>query len=137
MLKWVFVVLLAIQAHFAASYLVPLDAQAQRTFAGLLRWVWPWAIGDGGPLGRMTAEGFPMAGFFLAVTSATVLILAALSMVGIWVPSTWWRVLAVSGALLSVLLMLLFPGITKLLPIATGLVILAAGLGYWSPLPTR
>ena len=68
-MKWVFVALLAVQAHFAASYLVPLDEQAQRTFGGLLRWAWPWAIGDRGPLGRMTSSGFPLPGFFLAVTA--------------------------------------------------------------------
>lgn len=135
--KWVLVALLVIQAHFAASYLVPLDEQAQRTFGGLLRWVWPWAIGDGGPLGRMTPAGFPMAGFFIAVTSATLLILALLAVIGVWVPLDWWRVLAISGAVLSVVLMLLFFGITKVLPIVTALLILGAGLGYLSPVLPR
>jgi hypothetical protein len=98
MMKWLFVALLVVQAHFAASYLVPLDEQAQRTFGGLLRWAWPWAIGDGGPLGRMTSTGFPIQGFFLAVTAAGVLILAVLAVLGIWVPFHWWRVLAITGA---------------------------------------
>jgi hypothetical protein len=133
MIKWLFIALVVVQAHFAASYLVPLDEQAQRTFGGLLRWLWPWSIGDGGPLGRMTADGFPMAGFFLAVTAAALLILAALAIAGVWVPVGWWRGLAVAGALLSALLMLLFFGGTKILPIVTALVILAAGLGYWFP----
>ena len=52
-MKWPFAVLLALQAHFAASYLVPLDSGAQREFGGLLRWAWPWSIGDGGILGRI------------------------------------------------------------------------------------
>ncbi len=137
MQKWLFAALLALQAHFAASYLVPLDEQAQRTFAGLLRWAWPWAIGDSGPLGQMTASGFPLPGFFIAVTAATLLILAALAIVGIWVPFGWWKALAIAGAVLSVVLMALFPGWTKLLPIATALAILAAGLDYWSPFATR
>jgi hypothetical protein len=133
MLRWVFVAVLAIQAHFAASYLVPLDEQAQRTFGGLLKWAWPWSIGDGGPLGRMTSSGFPLPGFFLAATSAGALILAALAVARIWVPFGWWRPLATTGAVLSLLLMALFFGLTKLLPIATALVILAAALKYWSP----
>jgi len=136
-MKWLFVALLGVQAHFAASYLVPLDEQAQRTFGGLLRWAWPWAIGDGGPLGRMTSTGFPVSGFFLAVTAAGVLVLAALALVGIWVPFGWWKGLAVTGAVLSLLLMVLFFGFTKLVPIATSLVILAAGLDYWSPVTRR
>ena len=129
--------LLAIQAHFAASYVVPLDEQAQRTFGGLLRWAWPWAIGDGGPLGHMTSSGFPISGFFIAVTTAGVLILAALALMRIWIPFEWWRALALSGAVLSLLLMALFFGATKLLPIATALVILAAALDLWSPIVSR
>jgi hypothetical protein len=136
-MRWLFVALLALQAHFAASYLVPLDEQSQRTFGGLLRWAWPWAIGDGGPLGRMTASGFPLSGFFLAVTSAGVLILAALAVARVWVPFGWWTPLAIAGAVLSLILMVLFFGLTKLLPIATALVILAAALNYWSSLTAR
>ena len=34
-MKWLFAVLLVLQAHFAASYLVPLDSGAQREFGGL------------------------------------------------------------------------------------------------------
>lgn len=128
--------LLAVQAHFAASYLVPLDEHAQRTFGGLLRWAWPWAIGDAGLLGRMTSVGFPLPGFFLAVTSAAVLILAALAVARVWVPFSWWRPLAISGAALSLLLLALFFALTKVVPIATALVILAAGLNYWSPVTT-
>lgn len=137
MLKWSFVALLALQAHFAASYLVPLDELAQRTFGGLLKWAWPWAIGDGGPLGRMTASGFPLPGFFLAATSATALILAALAVARVWVPFGWWRPLAVTGAVLSLVLMALFFGLTKLLPMATALAVLAAVFNYWSPVPAR
>lgn len=133
MIRWMFVALLVIQSHFAASYLVPLDEQAQRTFGGLLRWVWPWAIGDRGPLGRMTSSSIPISGFFLAVTTAGALLLAALAVGRIWVPFAWWRVLAIAGVGLSLTLMILFFGPTKLLPIATALVILAAALGYWSP----
>ena len=128
MIRWLFVTLLAIQAHFAASYLVPLDEQAQRAVGGLLRWAWPWAIGDAGPLGQMKSSGFPIPGFFLAVATSGVLILAALAVARIWVPFDWWRALAIIGAVLSLLLMALFFGLTKLLPIAAALVILAAAL---------
>jgi hypothetical protein len=137
LLRWAFVALLSLQAHFAASYLVPLDERAQREFGGLLKWAWPWSIGDGGPLGRMTSTGFPLAGFFLAAISATALILAALAVARVWVPFDWWRPLAITGAVLSLILMALFFGLTKLLPIATALAILAAGLKYWSPLAAR
>ncbi|HSK10966.1 MAG TPA: hypothetical protein VK911_15395 [Vicinamibacterales bacterium] len=129
--RWLFMTLLLLQAHFAASYLVPLDEGAQREFGGLLRWAWPWSIGDGGPLGRMTATGFPLAGFFIAVTAATMLFLAALALLRWWIPFDWWRALAMAGAALSLVLMVLFFGPTKLLPMATALAILAAALGYW------
>jgi hypothetical protein len=60
MLKWLFAVLLVLQAHFAASYLVPLDREAQATFGGLLRWAWPWSIGSAGggcwPRGELSSR---------------------------------------------------------------------------------
>lgn len=122
MSKWILVLLLGLEAHFAASYLVPLDERSQREFGGLLRWFWPWANGDNGPLGQVTTtSGFPIAGFFLAVTTGGVLILAALAAAGIWVPSTWWRALATVGAVLLVCLMALFFGPTKVIPIAFAL----------------
>src|SRR5829696_9178430 len=100
-LKWLFAALLVLQAHFAASYLVPLDRDAQGEFGGLLRWAWPWSDGDSGPLGQVTAySGFPLSGFFLAVTTAGLFFLAALAVVEIWVPFRWWRVPAAGGALL-------------------------------------
>jgi hypothetical protein len=120
-LKWVFVVLLGTQAHFAASYLVPLKSEDTRALGGLLRWVWPWAEGDHGPLGRMTGEGFPLSGFFLAMTAAALFVLAALAVVGLWVPFAWWRPLAIVGAVLLMGLMALFFGPTKLIPIAFAL----------------
>ena len=43
MQKWLLIALLVAQVHFAASYLVPLDAQSQGEFGGLLRWFWPWS----------------------------------------------------------------------------------------------
>src|SRR5215208_5919621 len=119
MLKWLFAALLVLQAHFAASYLVPLDREAQEEFGGLLRWAWPWSDGDSGPLGQVTvSSGFPLSGFFLA----------ALAVVGIWVPFGWWRVLAGGGAILSLLLMAAFFGATKLLPMALDLLVVWAAL---------
>ncbi len=130
MSKWILVALLGLQAHFAASYLVPLDERSQREFGGLLRWAWPWAYGDGGPLGQITqAAGFPIAGFFLAVTSGGVFLLAALAVAGLWVPLGWWRALATVGAALLLCLMALFFGPTKLLPMAFALVTLYVALG--------
>jgi hypothetical protein len=127
-MRWIFVAALTLQAHFAASYLVPLDRQAQAEFGGLLRWVWPWAHGDGGPLGRITEVGFPLPGFFLAVTAATVLLAAALAVAGWWVPAGWWRPLAFGGAGLLLVLMALFLGPTKVLPILFALATLYVAL---------
>jgi hypothetical protein len=122
MSKWILVVLLGLEVHFAASYLVPLDEPSQHEFGGLLRWFWPWANGDGGPLGQITtANGFPVTGFFLAVTAAGVLALAALAVAGIWVPVFWWRALAALGAVLLLCLMVVFFGPTKLIPMAFAL----------------
>jgi hypothetical protein len=134
MLKWLFAALLVLQAHFAASYLVPLDREAQEEFGGLLRWFWPWAIGDGGLLGRIPASGeYPVSGIVLAGSAAVVFFLAALAVAGIWVPFGWWRLLVMGGAILSLLLMAAFFGPTKLLPMALDLVVLWAAITNWLP----
>jgi hypothetical protein len=124
-MKWLLAALLVLQAHFAASYLVPLDREAQATFGGLLRWAWPWSIGDGGLLGRIPASGeYPVSGVWLGGGAALLFILAALAMVGWLVPFGWWRFLAMGGAILSLLLMVGFFGATKLLPMALDLLVL-------------
>ena len=129
MLKWLFAALLVLQAHFAASYLVPLDREAQATFGGLLRWAWPWSIGDGGLLGRIPASGqYPIYGVWLGGGAALLFILAALAVMGWWVPFGWWRVLATAGAILSLVLMVGFFGATKVLPIALDLLVLWVAL---------
>ena len=130
--KWLVVTLLLIGTHFTASYLVPLDRPSQATFGGLLRWAWPWSEGDHGPLGTMTAGGFPMIGFYLAVTAAAALLMSALALAGLWVPVGWWRVLALVGAALSVCVLALFFGPTKVLPIALNFAIIAAATGRWA-----
>lgn len=125
--NWLFSALLVLQVHFAASYLVPLDSEAQQEFGGLLRWVWPWSIGDSGPLGQIPASlNLPLSGLFLALTAATLLFFAALAVVELWVPFRWWRVLAGSGAIFSLLLMAGFFGVTKVLPMALNLAVLGA-----------
>ena len=127
--KWGFAALLALGMHFAASYLVPLDQPSQRTFGGLLRWVWPWSDGDGGPLGRVTvAAGFPLVGFAIAMGTVVLLLLAALAVTGFGVPFRWWRLLVGGGAGLSVVLMVLFFGPTKLLPLGFDLALLYVAL---------
>jgi hypothetical protein len=68
---------------------------------------------------------------FLAVTMAGVFLLAALAVVGIWVPFSWWRVPAVGGAILSLFLMAAFVGATKLLPMALDLVVLWTAITNW------
>ena len=136
MMKWLFAVLLLLQAHFAASYLVPLDQEAQRTFGGLLRWAWPWSIGDSGLLGRVTATGeYPISGVWLGGGAALLFILAALAVIGWWIPFSWSRVLATGGAILSLLLMVGFFGATKLLPMVLDLVVLWAAITDRMPAP--
>jgi hypothetical protein len=136
-MKWLFAALLMLQAHFAASYLVPLDREAQGEFGGLLRWAWPWSIGDSGLLGRIPASGeYPISGVWLAGGAALMFILAALAVMGWWVPFGWRRVLAMGGAVLSLLLMVGFFGATKVLPIIFDLVVLWAAIIDRLPAPT-
>lgn len=132
--NWLFGVLLLLHAHFAASYLVPLDEEAQGEFGGLLKWIWPWSGGDSGLLGQVTvSSGVPLPGIFLAGFAAILFFLAALAVVGIWVPLGWWRFLAGGGAVLSLVLMAGFFGATKLLPMALDLVVLWAVVTEWFP----
>jgi hypothetical protein len=135
-MEWLFALLL--EAHFATSYLVPLDAQSQREFGGLLRWAWPWADGDGGLLGTGTTySDFPVSGFFIAMTVAGLFVLAAIAMLGFWLPFEWWRVLAIAGAALSLFLMAMFFSPTKLPPMVGDLVVLWGAFANWSPVLVR
>ncbi len=137
MSKWVLVALLGVQAHFAASYLVPIDEPSQKEFGGLLRWFWPWAYGDGGPLGQIAAgSDLPPAGLFLAMAAAVLFGLAALAAAGVGVPTGWCRGLAAAGAVLLVCLLALFFGPTKLLPIALALGTLYLSLVHPAALAT-
>ncbi len=132
MAKWLFAALLLLGAHFAASYLVPLDSQAQQEFGGLLRWAWPWSDGDRGLLGQVTvSSGGPISGVWLGGGAAILFILAALAVVGWWVPFNWWRVLVIGGAICSLLLMLGFFDGRKLLPMALDLAALWAATTNW------
>jgi hypothetical protein len=122
MSTWIVVALLGLEAHFAASYLVPLDETSGKEFGGLLRWAWPWSYGDGGTVGRIAVgEDLPLSGLFLALTAAVLFVLAALSAGGFWVPSTWWRGLTAAAAVLLIGLLTLFFGPTKLIPLALAL----------------
>src|SRR5919201_4526893 len=135
--KWILVVLLGMQAHFAASYLVPLDGASQREFGGLLRWAWPWSDGDGGLLGRVTTgEGGPLPSLFLALLAGTAFLLAALAVIGWWVPAAWVRPLTGAAAALLLVLMALFFGPTKVIPIAFALGTLSVALMHPAVLVT-
>lgn len=83
-------------------------------------------------LGQVTvASGVPLSGIFLAGIAAVLFILAALAVVGIWVPFGWWRGLAGGGAILSFLLMAGFFGATKVLLMALDLVVLWDTITDW------
>lgn len=130
--KWLFSAFLILQAHFAASYLVPLDGEAQREFGGLLRWVWPWSDGDSGLFGQLTVSSdLPLIGVFLALIAATLFFCAALAVIEIRVPFGWWRILAGGGAILSLVLMAGFFGATKVMPMALDVVVLWAVATDW------
>jgi len=80
------------------------------------------------------ASGIPLSGIILAGTAGTLFFLAALAVVGLWVPRGWWRILAGGGAILSLLLMAGFFGATKLLPMALDLFVLWAAVTNRLPL---
>jgi hypothetical protein len=119
--KWMLVIALGLLTHFGASYLVPLEAKDQGALGGFLRWVWPWGMGDSGILGQVTPGVMPLGGFWIAMAAAVLSAMAALAVLGIWVPTSWWRPLAIIGASLLVLVMVGFFGPTKILPILAGL----------------
>jgi hypothetical protein len=122
MSKWLLVVALGLQAHFAASCLVPLRNVDKGAMGGTMQWFWPWGNGDHGPLGTMVADGAsPAAGILLGIASCTLFILAALAVAGWWVPTAWWRPLAVAAAGSSFVLMALFFGPTKVIPMVMAL----------------
>ena len=130
--NWLFSGLLILQAHFAASYLVPLDRDAQQEFGGLLRWVWPWSDGDSGLLGQLTVSGdLPIIGLFLAMIAGTLFFCAALAVVEIWVPFGLWRLLAGVGAILLLILLAGFFGATKVMPMVLSAVVLWAAATDW------
>ena len=124
MAKWLLVLLLLVEVHFGASYLVPLRVEDQGLFGGLLKWVWPWGVGNRGFLGEITVSGFPMTGFFFAMGAAVAFALAALGALGWLVPSGWWRACTVVGVVLSLVLLSGFLGATKVVPVGVGLVLL-------------
>lgn len=100
--KWLFTRLLLLQAHFSASYLVPLDREAQgefrRPFAvalALERWR-QWAIGPGhGSFRLSTLRILPRC------LCGDALFRCCAGGDGVWVPFGWWKVLAGGGAILS------------------------------------
>ena len=122
--KWLLVTLLVVEAHFGASYLVPLKVEDQGLFAGLLRWVWPWGVGDRGFLGAVTEAGFPFAGFLFAIAAAGAFAVAALAALGWLVPQSWWKAATVVGVAASLVLVAGFLNVTKVLPISIGLALL-------------
>ena len=94
-MKWIFAVLLVLQAHFAASYLVPLDSGAQREFGGLFSGM----LGAG-----QTVEGIfgllwliPLVGF-VAVSW------------GYLTHQGWWAQPALASAIISLAMIVLWWG---------------------------
>jgi hypothetical protein len=134
-MKWLLAVLLVVQAHFAASYLVPADKRTQGEFGGLLRWIWPWSEGDRGLFGARTPPNLPLPGLWIAIAAAVLPFMAALATIGVWVPVEWWKALVVAGAGLSVVLMLGFLSPPKLVPLVLGVGLIVLALRGWLPRP--
>jgi len=57
-----------------------------------------------------------MIGFYVAMTAAVLLVMAALAAVGGWVPTQWLPLLAAGGAVALLCLVGLFAGPTKVIP---------------------
>lgn len=125
MSKWLWAILLVLQAHFGASYVAPVQPHL-----GLFNYVWPWAVGDRGLFGtHPNLLGIALGGI-AGVTST----LAALAVLGIWVNHEWWGTLAIVGAVSELVLMIGFFGPTKLLPIVLDIAVLAAVISNRLPL---
>ena len=132
--NWLFAALLLLQTHFAASFLVPLDNDAQQEFGGLLGWIWPWSDGDSGLLGEIVfSSELPLLGIFIAITAATLFFGAALAVLNIVIPFNRWRILAGTAAMLSLVLMAGFFGATKVVPITLNIVVIWAAVTDWVP----
>ena len=122
--KWLWAVLLALQAHFGASYVAPTQPDL-----GFFNYIWPWAVGDRGIFGvHPNLPGIALGGLAGILSG-----MSALAVVGIWVPYDWWRNLAIAGAVLEIVVMLGFFGPHKFLPVALDLGMLAAILYFRLP----
>lgn len=126
MSKWWWALILIVQAHFGASYVV-----ATQPGLGLFNYIWPWATGDHGLFG--THPG--ILGIALGGMSGAASLLAALAVLGIWMPHAYWRVLATMGAGLLLVLMFGYLSPTKLLPILWAVAVL--GLVWMNLLPVE
>jgi hypothetical protein len=122
--QWLLVILLLVGVHCGASYLVPLQPPDQGLFGGLLRWVWPWGVGDKRFLGHIYGSTMPMIRFALTMGTTTAFALATLGVLGWGVPQGWWKSLTFAGSALTLLAAAVFLGATKLLPIALSLLLL-------------
>jgi hypothetical protein len=63
--------------------------------------------------------------------------MAALAVLGLWVPFGWWPSLTIAGAAASLVLLVLFPGPTKLIPMAFDLAVFWAALSHWPVTATK
>ena len=122
---------LLLGAHFAMTFNVP--AGAGKAWLG-----WPFAIGDSGRLGAVIGRSGARAPFATALAAGATagFVLAMLSLFALWVPHSWWQLLATVAALLSLVLIGFFFKANKLLAIAIDLIVIAAAVVTWTALLT-
>ncbi|HEU5286905.1 MAG TPA: hypothetical protein VFV20_00740 [Candidatus Limnocylindria bacterium] len=135
MWTWLVVGLLVLQAHFAISYIVPIDrANLDGWLPSLISWVFPWGQGDRGLLNASgSSEGFAL-GFFIAAAATLLSLGAILAVFGLVVPHDWWKALTIAGAVVSIVLLLGFFEPHKVVPIAFEAAVIVAIVTRWAPL---
>jgi hypothetical protein len=135
MTTWMVALLLALQAHFAISYIVALDrANLEGWLPQLISWAFPWGQGDRGFLNPTGSTEAMALGFFIAAGSTLLSLAGVLSVLGIWLPREWWRPLAAAAAAVSLILLLGFFEPHKIVPILFNAGVLAALLTKWTPI---
>jgi len=126
---WLLIPALVLGAHFTMTYNVP--ARAGRGWSG-----WPFAVGDWGLFGAVHGAAqhrtlTELAGAALGAGATVGFVMAALSVVGLWLPGTWWHALALAASAASLVLMGGYLGRDKLPALTADLLVIAVATVTW------